>query len=89
MCKHASLFLGNLYSSFSFLLREAKLVSGESERASYYNLEYDATLGDLTREEALRWDVLPLGKALASSQHGVAGDGGERGRARADLRMEL
>ena len=21
----------------------------------------DATLGDLTREEALRWDVLPLG----------------------------
>lgn len=27
----------------------------------YYNLDADATLGDLTREEALRWDVLPLG----------------------------
>ena len=24
-------------------------------------LDADATLGDLTREEALRWDVLPLG----------------------------
>jgi len=28
---------------------------------SYYNLEADATLGDITKEEALRWDVLPLG----------------------------
>ena len=36
--------------------------SGESERAMYYNLDADATFGDLTREEALRWDVLPLGK---------------------------
>ena len=25
------------------------------------SLDADATLGDLTREEALRWDVLPLG----------------------------
>ena len=33
----------------------------EGERAMYYNLDADATLGDLTREEALRWDVLPLG----------------------------
>ena len=29
----------------------------------YYNLDADATLGDLTREEALRWDVLPLAGA--------------------------
>ena len=61
LCKRASLFVGNLYSSFSFLLREAHLASGEAERAMYYNLDADATLGDLTREEALRWDVLPLG----------------------------
>ena len=45
----------------SFLLRESKLVAGESERAMYYNLDADDTLGDLTREEALRWDVMPLG----------------------------
>ena len=37
--------------------------SSDSSPASslYYNLDADATLGDLTREEALRWDVLPLG----------------------------
>ena len=61
VCKRAALFIGNLYSSFSFLLREAKLVAGETERTMYYNLDADETLGDLTREEALRWDVMPLG----------------------------
>ena len=61
VCRRAALFVGNMYSSFSFLLRESKLVAGEAERAMYYNLDADATLGDLTREEALRWDVLPLG----------------------------
>ena len=70
LCKRASLFVGNLYSSFSFLLREAKLAAGEAERAMYYNLDADATLGDLTREEALRWDVLPLNVA---QQHGEKG----------------
>mmetsp|Transcript_9692 Transcript_9692/g.28754 ORF Transcript_9692/g.28754 Transcript_9692/m.28754 type:complete len:86 (+) Transcript_9692:648-905(+) len=61
VCRESSLFVGNLFSSFSFLQREAKLVAGQMERASYYNLEADATLGDITKEEALRWDVLPLG----------------------------
>jgi len=61
VCKGASLFIGNMFSSFSFLQREAKLVSGEMERAMYYNIDADATLGDFTKEEALRWDILPLG----------------------------
>ena len=44
-----------------------KLVAGESERASYYNLNSEATYADLTREEALRWDVLPwAGEAPAA-----------------------
>ena len=50
-----------MFSSFSFLQREAKLVAGQAERADYYNLDADSTLGDLTKEKALRWDVLPLG----------------------------
>jgi len=62
LCRRASLFVGNMYSSFSFMLREAKLAAGETERAMYYNLDAEATYGDLTRDEALRWDVLPLGK---------------------------
>ena len=57
-----------MYSSFSFLLREAKLAAGEAERAMYYNLDADATLGDLTREEALRWDVLPWHSATRQQQ---------------------
>ena len=48
-------------SSFSFVLREAQLAIGESERATYYNLDVTSqAAADLTREEALRWDVLPL-----------------------------
>ena len=31
----------------------------ESERAMYYNVEQEATAGNLSPEEALRWDVLP------------------------------
>lgn len=57
LCRRAALFVGNLYSSFSFVLREAKLAVGESERAMYYNLDPSS---DLTMEEALRWDVLPF-----------------------------
>lgn len=63
----SALFVGNAYSPFSFLLRESKLVLGESERAIYYNMRTDATLGDLTAEEVLRWDVMPLGLADADS----------------------
>ena len=60
VCKESSLFVGNLFSSFSFLQREAKLVAGQVERASYYNLDVDLPFDDLTKEEALRWDVLPF-----------------------------
>lgn len=63
VCHRSSLFVGNMYSSFSFLLREAKLAAGESERASYYNLPEELTFGDLSHAEAARWDVLPLGTA--------------------------
>ena len=55
----APLFIGNAFSSFSFVLREARLAVGESERAMYYNADHEATTGDLTPEEALRWNVLP------------------------------
>jgi len=33
VCRESSLFVGNLFSSFSFLQREAKLVAGQMERA--------------------------------------------------------
>ena len=33
VCRSSALFLGNVYSSFSFLVREAKLAAGEPERA--------------------------------------------------------
>ena len=65
LCKRASLFVGNLYSSFSFLLRESKLAAGESERSFYYNLEQEVPLNDLTAVEATRWNILPLGLAGA------------------------
>ncbi len=61
VCRQSSFFIGNVFSSFSFLLRESKLALGTPERAAYYNLHAEATLSDLSREEALRWDVLPLG----------------------------
>merc|ERR1719152_619229 len=83
LCHRASLFVGNMYSSFSFLLREARLVGGQAERAMYYNLDADATLGDLTREEALRWDVLPLGAQRASD--GGGDGGGDGGAAKNEL----
>ena len=59
LCRRAPLFIGNAFSSFSFVLREARLAVGESERAMYYNADHEATTGDLTPEEALRWNVLP------------------------------
>ena len=61
VCATASLFVGNAYSAFSYLLREGALVRGEAERAGYYNLDADHELGDITRREAVRWNVLPLG----------------------------
>ena len=86
LCKRAALFVGNMYSSFSFVLREAKLAAGEAERAMYYNLDADATLGDLTREEALRWDVLPLGaQRLASGAEDAQQARDENAGARVEL----
>jgi len=61
VCRESSLFVGNAYSAFSYLLRESKLVAGESERAIYYNMDVDATSGDLSNEETLRWDIVPMG----------------------------
>ena len=52
------------YSAFSYLLREGALVRGAAERAGYYNLDASdggGELGDITRREAVRWGVLPLG----------------------------
>ena len=46
------------------LLREGALVRGAAERAGYYNLDASdggGELGDITRREAVRWGVLPLG----------------------------
>ena len=65
VCKRASLYAGNMYSAFSYLLRESRLVAGESERAFYYNMEAEVALDDLTAAEATRWNVLPLGQAGA------------------------
>ena len=67
--------MGNAYSAFSYLLRESKLVAGESERAIYYNMDVELLQhGDLTDEEATRWDVAPLGvtNALETSVEGHA-----------------
>ena len=64
VCATASLFVGNAYSAFSYLLREGALVRGAAERAGYYNLDASdggGELGDITRREAVRWGVLPLG----------------------------
>ena len=64
VCATASLFVGNAYSAFSYLLREGALVRGTAERAGYYNLDASdggGELGDITRREAVRWGVLPLG----------------------------
>jgi hypothetical protein len=50
--------------AFSYLLREGALVRGAAERAGYYNLDASdggGELGDITRREAVRWGVLPLG----------------------------
>ena len=46
------------------MLREGALVRGAAERAGYYNLDASdggGELGDITRREAVRWGVLPLG----------------------------
>lgn len=58
--RDSSVFLGNMYSAFSYILRESKLTQGESERASYYNVDVEATAKDLTLAEALRWNVQPF-----------------------------
>ena len=42
VCRRASLYAGNMFSAFSYLLREAKLVAGEAERSLYYNMEAGA-----------------------------------------------
>ena len=60
LCRRAAHFVGNFYSSFSYVLREARLAAGESTNATYFNLHRDATAADLTLEEAQRWDVFPL-----------------------------
>ena len=65
VCRRAALYAGNVYSAFSFLLRESKLAAGESDRSLYYNLEPELRLDDLTAVEATRWNVLPLGLAGA------------------------
>jgi len=54
-----------MFSAFSYLVREARLVAGESERAFYYNMEAETALDDLTVAEATRWSVLPLGASGA------------------------
>jgi len=69
LCRQSALFLGNMYSSFSFILREARLAMGVAERAMYYNLDMEETQGDLSREEALRWDVLPLLRHPSQAKH--------------------
>ena len=68
VCRRAALYAGNMFSAFSYLLREAKLVSGEAERSLYYNMEAETPLDDLTVAEATRWNVLPLGLSGALPQ---------------------
>ena len=37
------------------------VVAGEPDRVEFYNAPVEVTQGDLTFDESLRWDVLPLG----------------------------
>ena len=68
VCRRASLYAGNLYSAFSFLLRESKLAAGESERSLYYNLEAELPLDDLTAVENAEGSAQIAGPILLATR---------------------
>ena len=51
-----------MFSAFSYLLREAKLVAGEAERSLYYNMEAGAA-----RSKRPSWLVAPYLAVAGSS----------------------
>lgn len=82
LCRRAALFVGNAYSSFSFLLREAKMLRGRSETTLYYNAADDA-VEDEAREAEQAGRAADADAAPGAHEPGTAG-----AAARSDLTYE-